>query len=73
MADIGNCTITVSNLHGLGELEDIDLWNGAAAARGSLYGLALWLEKKNTDNETWSSGLTGAWCVKRKARSRSGT
>jgi hypothetical protein len=35
LADIGNYTTTASRVLGLGELEDIDFWNGAAAARSS--------------------------------------
>ncbi|ORY67738.1 uncharacterized protein BCR38DRAFT_483345 [Pseudomassariella vexata] len=35
MADLGNYTTIASRVLGLGELEDIDFWNGAAAARGS--------------------------------------
>jgi len=35
MVDIGNYTTTASRVLGLGELEDIDFWNGAAAARSS--------------------------------------
>jgi len=35
LVDIGNYTTTASRVLGLGELEDIDFWNGAAAARSS--------------------------------------
>ncbi|KAH8725620.1 hypothetical protein GQ44DRAFT_771937 [Phaeosphaeriaceae sp. PMI808] len=35
MANLGNYTTTASRVLGLGELEDIDFWNGAAAARSS--------------------------------------
>jgi hypothetical protein len=35
MADLGNYTTTASRVLGLGELEDIDFWNGAAAARST--------------------------------------
>ena len=35
MDDLGNYTTTASRVLGLGELEDIDFWNGAAAARSS--------------------------------------
>lgn len=35
LVDIGNYTTTPSRVLGLGELEDIDFWNGAAAARSS--------------------------------------
>lgn len=35
LADIGNYTTTASRVLGLGELKDIDFWNGAAAARSS--------------------------------------
>ncbi|KAF2761261.1 hypothetical protein EJ05DRAFT_497810 [Pseudovirgaria hyperparasitica] len=35
LADIGNYTTTASRVLGLGELEDIDFWNGAATARSS--------------------------------------
>ena len=35
LADIGNYTTTASRVLGFGELEDIDFWNGAAAARSS--------------------------------------
>jgi hypothetical protein len=35
LADIGNYTTTASRVLGLGELEDIGFWNGAAAARSS--------------------------------------
>ena len=35
MADLGNFTTAGSRVLGLGELEDIDFWNGAAAARSS--------------------------------------
>ena len=35
LADIGNYTTTASRVLDLGELEDIDFWNGAAAARSS--------------------------------------
>jgi hypothetical protein len=35
MADLGNYTTTASRVLGLGELEDSDFWNVAAAARRS--------------------------------------
>jgi hypothetical protein len=35
LADIGNYTTTASRVLDLGELEDIDFWNGAATARSS--------------------------------------
>lgn len=64
LADIGNDTTTASRVRGVDELEDIEFYNGAAAARSSQYGLALWLEKQNTKNGTWSLGRTQTWCVK---------
>ncbi|KAF2839911.1 hypothetical protein M501DRAFT_991901 [Patellaria atrata CBS 101060] len=39
LADIGNYTTTASRVLGLGELEDIDFWNVAAAARNGKWDL----------------------------------
>jgi len=68
MADLGNYTTTASRVLGLGELEDIDFWNGAAAARSSQIRTRVVARKEKMENGTWSSGRTRTWCVKRKAK-----
>lgn len=52
LADLGNYTTTASRVLGLGEIEDIDFWNGAAAAR-SLQIRTRAVARKGEDG-TWS-------------------
>jgi hypothetical protein len=51
MADIGNYTTIVSRVLGLGELEDINFWNGAAAARSSQ--IRTRVVTRNRGDEKW--------------------
>jgi len=51
LADIGNYTTIVSRVLSLGKLEDIDFWNGAAAARSSQ--IRTRVVARKGENEEW--------------------